>query len=253
MNMAQMSHTAVPRTTPGTLSRVNEITVLAAGPVLAASAKPTPTRSCRTILPRLFSPRLRWRRTFSQSSANPIAPAATSANMTKPPAQVNRALLPRCPRRYPAPAAMMIVNPPIVGVPSFTMWMAGPSRRTCWPIRRSASARNRIGVPKPDTNKATVPAMKIAIISPPRPRPARAASPTAGSPGRSSRARRARPPGRRIAGSRRRTAGSSRVPCPPRRRCHRVTRHAARRRWRSAGSARRRPSRVPPSRHGSPR
>ena len=121
MKVAQTNHSAVPRTTPGTLARVNEITVSARAKCCTASAKPTPTSSCRMILPRLFSPRLRWRRTFSQSSVKPIAPAATSASMTNPPAQVNRALSSRCPRRYPAVAATMIASPPIVGVPSFTM------------------------------------------------------------------------------------------------------------------------------------
>ena len=39
--------------------------------------------------------------------------------------------------------------PPIVGVPAFKVWWAGPSTRICWPIRQRMSQRSRIGVPKP--------------------------------------------------------------------------------------------------------
>ncbi len=56
--------------------------------------------------------------------------------------------------------------PPIVGVPAFTVWWAGPSTRICWPIRQRISHRSSIGVPKPATRIDTAPADKRGIMSP---------------------------------------------------------------------------------------
>ena len=57
--------------------------------------------------------------------------------------------------------------PPIVGVPAFRVWWAGPSTRICWPIRQRMSQRSSIGVPKPATRIETAPADRRGITGPP--------------------------------------------------------------------------------------
>ena len=45
-----------------------------------------------------------------------------------------------------------INTPPMVGVPAFSRWVAGPSLRTTWPTRSRVSARMVMG---PSTNAST--------------------------------------------------------------------------------------------------
>ena len=50
-----------------------------------------------------------------------------------------------------------MARPPIVGVPAFAQWEAGPSSRMCWPIRRRVNHRMSSGVLTSATHRATPP------------------------------------------------------------------------------------------------
>ena len=88
--------------------------------VTDSTAKAIPNASCRPLLARLFSPRLRRLRTLMMSSRNPIRPKATMTPHVRTPALVNPTCVPRWPKTNPMITAPTITTPPIVGVPALT-------------------------------------------------------------------------------------------------------------------------------------
>ena len=51
--------------------------------------------------------------------------------------------------------------PPMVGVPAFTEWAAGPSERIDWPICRRMSRRMSVGPRRSDRLSAVRPARRV--------------------------------------------------------------------------------------------
>ncbi len=54
--------------------------------------------------------------------------------------------------------AKMMTSPPIVGVPRFPWWLAGPSARMIWPILWAWSRRMTAGPTMKDSTSAVTPA-----------------------------------------------------------------------------------------------
>jgi len=55
----------------------------------------------------------------------------------------------------------MMSVPPMVGVPAFTEWAAGPSERIDWPICRRMSRRMSVGPRRSDRLSAVRPARRV--------------------------------------------------------------------------------------------
>ncbi len=84
--------------------------------------------ACTSSFVRPETPRERRCRSFVTSSANPSAAMASVVPSTQ-----------RLAARYSdrirngTQMARRIASPPMVGVPAFPAWPAGPSSRMCWP------------------------------------------------------------------------------------------------------------------------
>ncbi len=64
----------------------------------------------------------------------------------------------RAHRKVGNSVARMMTSPPIVGVPRFPWWLAGPSARMIWPILCARRRRITAGPTRNDSTSAVTPA-----------------------------------------------------------------------------------------------